>query len=142
MTTDSKDRPTASKSGMPSWLKRVILFASLGAVLVIVYFILAAFVPRWWAEQRRHRCVLAGESQVLRDELDTNPLACQRLPNHSPTLLGTSPRERRRPLGLGRLRATPERHTNEAPEPLREDSAPLEHVLSASQTMQHAVLYW
>ena len=51
MTTDSKDRPTASKSGMPSWLKRVILFASLGAVLVIVYFILAAFVPRWWAER-------------------------------------------------------------------------------------------
>jgi hypothetical protein len=51
VTTDSKDRPTASKSGMPSWFKRVILFASLGAVLVIVYFILAAFIPRWWAER-------------------------------------------------------------------------------------------
>jgi hypothetical protein len=51
VTTDSKARPTASKSGMPSWLKRVILFASLGAVLVIVYFILAAFIPRWWAER-------------------------------------------------------------------------------------------
>jgi hypothetical protein len=49
--TDSKDRPTTSKSGMPSWLKRVIMFAILGAVLVIVYFILAAFVPRWWAER-------------------------------------------------------------------------------------------
>ena len=51
MTTDSKDRPTTSKSGMPSWLKRVIMFAILGAVLVIVYFILAAFLPRWWAER-------------------------------------------------------------------------------------------
>jgi len=27
------------------------LFAILGAVLVIVYFILAAFLPRWWAER-------------------------------------------------------------------------------------------
>ena len=51
VTTDSKDRPTTSKSGMPSWLKRVIMFAILGAVLVIVYFILAAFLPRWWAER-------------------------------------------------------------------------------------------
>ena len=49
--TDSKDRPTTSKSGMPSWLNRVIMFAILGAVLVIVYFILAAFLPRWWAER-------------------------------------------------------------------------------------------
>jgi len=32
---------------MPRWLKRVIMFAILGAVLVIVYFILAAFLPRW-----------------------------------------------------------------------------------------------
>ena len=51
MTTDSRDRPTNSKPGRPSWLKRVILFAILGAVLVIVYFILAAFLPRWWAER-------------------------------------------------------------------------------------------
>ena len=51
MTTDSQDRPTTSKSGMPSWLKRVIMFVILGAVLVIVYFILAAFLPRWWAER-------------------------------------------------------------------------------------------
>jgi hypothetical protein len=36
---------------MPSWLRRVIMFASLGAVLVIVYFILAAFLPRWWAQR-------------------------------------------------------------------------------------------
>ena len=49
--TDSKDRPTAAKSGMPSWLKRVIMFAILGAVLVIVYFILVAFLPRWWAQR-------------------------------------------------------------------------------------------
>ena len=51
MTTDSEDRPTTSNSGMPRWLKRVIMFAILGAVLVIVYFILAAFLPRWWAER-------------------------------------------------------------------------------------------
>ena len=49
--TDSKDRPTTSNSGMPRWLKRVIMFAIFGAVLVIVYFILAAFLPRWWAER-------------------------------------------------------------------------------------------
>src|SRR6202021_2153198 len=46
LVTDSKDRPTTSKSGMPSWLKRGIMFAILGAVLVIVYFILGAFLPR------------------------------------------------------------------------------------------------
>jgi hypothetical protein len=51
VTTDSEDRPTTSNSGMPRWLKRVIMFAILGAVLVIVYFILAAFLPRWWAER-------------------------------------------------------------------------------------------
>lgn len=51
MTTDSKDQPRASKPPMPSWLRRVIFFASLGAVLVFMYFILAAFVPRWWAER-------------------------------------------------------------------------------------------
>ena len=51
MTNDSKDQPRASKTPMPSWLRRGILLASLGAVLVIVYFILAAFVPRWWAER-------------------------------------------------------------------------------------------
>jgi hypothetical protein len=27
------------------------MFAILGAVLIIVYFILAAFLPRWWAER-------------------------------------------------------------------------------------------
>ena len=51
MTTESEDKPAAAKSGMPSWLKRVIMFAILGAVIVVVYFVLAAFLPRWWAER-------------------------------------------------------------------------------------------
>jgi hypothetical protein len=51
VTTEPTDRPTDSKSGKPSWLKRVIMFAILGAVLISVYFILAAFLPRWWAER-------------------------------------------------------------------------------------------
>ena len=51
MTTEPADRPADSKSGMPSWLKRVIMFAILGAVLIIVFFILAEFLPRWWAER-------------------------------------------------------------------------------------------
>ena len=51
MTTEPADRPADSKSGMPSWLKRVIMFAILGAALIIVFFILAEFLPRWWAER-------------------------------------------------------------------------------------------
>jgi hypothetical protein len=51
VTTEPADRPAESKSGMPSWLKRVIMFAILGALLIIVFFILAAFLPRWWAER-------------------------------------------------------------------------------------------
>jgi hypothetical protein len=51
VTTEPADRPADSKSGKPGWLKRVVMFAILGAVLIIVYFILAAFLPRWWAER-------------------------------------------------------------------------------------------
>ena len=51
MTAEPADRPTDSKPGRLRWLKRVIMFAILGAALISVYFILAAFLPRWWAER-------------------------------------------------------------------------------------------
>ena len=36
---------------MASWLKRLIAIAVIVVVLVITYFILAAFIPRWWAQR-------------------------------------------------------------------------------------------
>ena len=51
MTAEPADRPTDSKPGRLRWLKRVIMFAILGAALISVYFILAAFLPRWWAQR-------------------------------------------------------------------------------------------
>lgn len=48
MTTENA---TPARAGLPAWVKRVIWVAALLAVLVIAYFILAAFLPRWWAQQ-------------------------------------------------------------------------------------------
>ncbi|MFD4182395.1 hypothetical protein [Rhodococcus sp. NPDC058514] len=39
------------KGGLPGWAKKVIAGLILVVVLVITYFILAAFLPRWWAQQ-------------------------------------------------------------------------------------------
>ncbi len=40
---------TVSKTGIPKWAVRAIVAVVGIAVLVIAYFILAAFIPRWWA---------------------------------------------------------------------------------------------
>lgn len=51
MRLHSEDRATTVKSGMASWFKRLIAIAVIAVVLVITYFILAAFIPRWWAQR-------------------------------------------------------------------------------------------
>ncbi|MGW6692713.1 hypothetical protein ACWF62_02915 [Rhodococcus sp. NPDC054953] len=43
--------PTAPRSGMPPWLRKTIWGLVLVVVLVVTYFVLAAFLPRWWAQQ-------------------------------------------------------------------------------------------
>ncbi|MDF3306539.1 hypothetical protein [Rhodococcus sp. T2V] len=51
MTTDnSASTTTPAKSGLPSWAKKAIGIAVLLVVLVIAYFILAAYLPRAWAQ--------------------------------------------------------------------------------------------
>ncbi|MGW6378765.1 hypothetical protein ACWFRB_22145 [Rhodococcus sp. NPDC055112] len=42
---------SAGKGGLPGWARKVIAGLILAVVLVITYFILAAFLPRWWAQQ-------------------------------------------------------------------------------------------
>ncbi|CAM3057945.1 permease [Skermania piniformis] len=42
---------TAPDKSVPKWLIRVIAVVLGIVVLVIAYFILAAFVPRWWAQR-------------------------------------------------------------------------------------------
>ncbi|TQF74235.1 hypothetical protein FK531_06245 [Rhodococcus spelaei] len=56
MTNGSQDgfaeRPVdAGRTGLPGWAKKAIAGAVLLVVLVITYFVLAAFLPRWWAQQ-------------------------------------------------------------------------------------------
>lgn len=51
MTSQSDDQPKTPKSGMPTWLKRTIAALIALVVIVITYFILAAFIPRWWAQR-------------------------------------------------------------------------------------------
>ncbi|MFH5210757.1 permease [Antrihabitans sp. NCIMB 15449] len=48
MTSQNADPQTPVKTGKPTWLKRTIAIAIAVVVLVIMYFILAAFIPRWW----------------------------------------------------------------------------------------------
>ncbi|MFC9764641.1 hypothetical protein [Rhodococcus jostii] len=51
MTTDnSASTSTPAKSGLPAWAKKAIGIAVLLVVLVIAYFILAAYLPRAWAQ--------------------------------------------------------------------------------------------
>ena len=51
MTTQSAASPTPVRTGKPPWLKRVIVGAIAAAVLIVTYFILAAFIPRWWSQR-------------------------------------------------------------------------------------------
>ncbi len=49
-TEDSASTSTPAKSGLPAWAKKAIGIAVLLVVLVIAYFILAAYLPRAWAQ--------------------------------------------------------------------------------------------
>lgn len=41
---------TPAKPGLPPWARKAIWGAVILAVLIAAYFILAAFLPRWWAQ--------------------------------------------------------------------------------------------
>lgn len=47
--SDTSIRPDDSRQGMRPWLKKTIVGVVALLVLVIAYFVLAAFVPRWWS---------------------------------------------------------------------------------------------
>ncbi|WP_330253882.1 permease [Nocardia sp. NBC_00565] len=49
--TSSEVRPDGQKSTLATWRTRIIGALAVVAVLVIAYFILAAFIPRWWAQR-------------------------------------------------------------------------------------------
>jgi uncharacterized membrane protein (DUF485 family) len=49
--TTPETSPATAKPGMPPWAKKAIGIAVMAVVLVIAYFILAAFLPRWWAQR-------------------------------------------------------------------------------------------
>ncbi|MEV6339117.1 permease [Nocardia vinacea] len=49
--TSSEVRPDGQKSTLATWRTRIIGALAVIAVLIIAYFILAAFIPRWWAQR-------------------------------------------------------------------------------------------
>ncbi|WP_062993566.1 hypothetical protein [Nocardia anaemiae] len=49
--TSSEVRPDGQKSTPATWRTRIIGALAVIAVLVIAYLILAAFIPRWWAQR-------------------------------------------------------------------------------------------
>jgi hypothetical protein len=58
VTTADAGRSTESKpsaEGARLWLRRIILIVIALVVLVLGYFIAAAFIPRWWAQRVAHQ---------------------------------------------------------------------------------------
>ncbi|MEV4241288.1 MULTISPECIES: permease [unclassified Nocardia] len=49
--TSSEVRPDGQKSTLATWRTRIIGAVAVIVVLIIAYFILAAFIPRWWAQR-------------------------------------------------------------------------------------------
>ncbi|MEU0507282.1 permease [Nocardia sp. NPDC005998] len=49
--TSSEVRPDGQKSTLATWRTRIIAAVAVSAVLIGTYFILAAFIPRWWAQR-------------------------------------------------------------------------------------------
>ncbi|WP_327114707.1 permease [Nocardia sp. NBC_01730] len=49
--TSTEVQPGGRKSVWATWRARIIGGLAILAVLVIAYFILAAFIPRWWAQR-------------------------------------------------------------------------------------------
>ncbi|WP_067717060.1 permease [Nocardia yamanashiensis] len=51
MTTPSTEQPERKSSSFVTWRNRIIALLLLALVLWIAYLILAAFIPRWWAQR-------------------------------------------------------------------------------------------
>ncbi|MEU7633300.1 permease [Nocardia sp. NPDC049220] len=49
--TSTEVQPGGQKSTVAVWRTRIIAGLAVLAVLVIAYFILSAFIPRWWAQR-------------------------------------------------------------------------------------------
>ena len=49
--SDASIRSQETRQGLPPWAKKTLVVVVTLAVLVIAYFVLAAFVPRWWAQR-------------------------------------------------------------------------------------------
>ncbi|WP_280267427.1 permease [Nocardia wallacei] len=50
MTSRSVEQ-TSGKPAVTTWRNRILAALAVAAVLVATYFILAAFIPRWWAQR-------------------------------------------------------------------------------------------
>jgi hypothetical protein len=49
--TSSEVRPDGQKSTLATWRTRILGGLAVIVVLIVAYFILAAFIPRWWAQR-------------------------------------------------------------------------------------------
>ncbi|MEE2060628.1 hypothetical protein [Rhodococcus artemisiae] len=49
--SDARTSSEIERAGMKPWLKKTIAVVVTLLVLVITYFVLAAFLPRWWAQR-------------------------------------------------------------------------------------------
>lgn len=47
--TEGEPKTEVARAGMPPWAKKAIAVAVTLLVLVVAYFVLAAFLPRWWS---------------------------------------------------------------------------------------------
>ncbi|MFX0573818.1 permease [Nocardia nepalensis] len=51
MTTQNAVGSAESRTPVPRWRNRIIALLVSAVVLVVSYFVLAAFIPRWWAQR-------------------------------------------------------------------------------------------
>lgn len=47
--SDASTQPETGRAGLPRWAKKTLAVVVTLLVLVVAYFVLAAFVPRWWS---------------------------------------------------------------------------------------------
>ncbi|BCK56937.1 permease [Nocardia wallacei] len=51
MTSRSVEQTAGHKPASTTWRNRILALLAVAVVLVVAYFILAAFIPRWWAQR-------------------------------------------------------------------------------------------
>ncbi|WP_024803858.1 hypothetical protein [Nocardia sp. BMG51109] len=51
MTSPSVEQPSGTRSALTTWRNRFLAILAVAVVLVAAYFVLAAFIPRWWAQR-------------------------------------------------------------------------------------------